>query len=99
MSDPHADACRRRADQLRAYARHLDATPMDDLLRWSGTETWFGPLADELALELRRDRDRLADAADDLRRHARRLDAEAEELEERARLAAAVVPGPPSRAR
>ena len=85
MTDPDADHRRRRAVQLRRYASHLDATPMDDLLRWAGPDTWFGPVADELVLELRRDRCRLAEAADDLRRHARCLDLEADELELRAR--------------
>ena len=83
-TEPEAADHRRRAGELRRYAAHLAATPIDEMLRWAGPDTWVSPLADDLALELRRDRARLADAVDDLRRHAHRLDAEAASLEARA---------------
>ena len=54
-----------------ATPTHLDATPLDEMLRWAGPDTWVEPARRRAAsLELRRDRARLADAADDLRRHA-----------------------------
>ena len=55
-TEPAADQHRRRADELRRYAAHLDATPIDEMLCWAGPDTWLSPQADELALELRRDR-------------------------------------------
>ena len=70
-TDPTAAEHRRRADELRRYAAHLEATPLDDMLRWAGPDTWISPRADELLGELRADRGRLAGAVDDLRRHAR----------------------------
>jgi hypothetical protein len=102
MSDPLAADHRRRADLLRQYAAHLEATPIDDLLRWAGPDTWVGPLADDLTLDVRRCRAQLGDAADDLRRHAHHLDAEAAALDEQARLAqraaAAAIAAAPSAA-
>jgi hypothetical protein len=96
-SDPTAADHRRRANELRRYAAHLGATPIDDMLRWSGVDTWMSPHAFELGAELRGDRSRLADAVDDLRRHAHWLDVQAATLDEQARLlavrqAAAVAP-------
>jgi hypothetical protein len=82
-ADPTAAHHRRRADELRRYADQLDATPLDELLHWAGPDTWVSPLADELVLELRRDRARLDDAADDLRRYAHWLDVQAAALDER----------------
>lgn len=80
-TDPTAAEHRRRAAELRGYAAHLAATPLDELSAWAGPETWSSPLADELVLDLRRDRARLADAVDDLRRYAHWLDAEAAALD------------------
>jgi hypothetical protein len=90
-TDPTAADQRRRADELRRYAAHLAAAPLDEMLRWAGPDTWASPLADELVLELRRDRARVADAVDDLRRHAHWLDAEAAVLDARAVTAAGSV--------
>jgi hypothetical protein len=89
-TDPTAAALRRRADELRRYAAHLEATPVDDMLRWAGPDTWISPRADELLGELHADRGRLAAAVDDLRRHAHWLDAQATVLDEAMRLAAAI---------
>jgi hypothetical protein len=86
-TDPTAAEYRRRADELRRYAAHLEATPLDDMLRWTGPDTWISPRAEELLGELRTDRGRLAAAVDDLRRHAHWLDAQATALDETARLA------------
>ena len=83
-TDPAAAEHRRRADELRRFAAHLSATPLDELLCWAGPDTWVSPVADELTLELRRDRARLADAVDDLRHHAHRLDATAAALDAQA---------------
>jgi len=80
-TDPTAAEHRRRADELRGYAAQLADTPLDELLRWAGPETWSSPLADELVLDLRRHRARLADAVDDLRRYAHWLEAEAAALD------------------
>ncbi len=80
-TDPTAADHRRRADELRRFAVQLAATPLDDMLGMAGPETWVSPLADELVLDLRRDRSRLADAVDDLRRHAHWLDTQATALE------------------
>jgi hypothetical protein len=88
-TDPTAAEHRRRADELRRYAAHLEATPVDEMLRWAGPDTWISPRADELVGELRVDRGRLAAAVGDLRRHAHWLDAQASALDEAARLAAA----------
>jgi hypothetical protein len=90
-TDPTAADHRRRADELRRFAAHLAAAPLDEMLRWAGPDTWASPLADELVLELRRDRARVADAVDDLRRHAHWLDAEAAVLDARAVTAAGSV--------
>ena len=89
-TDPTAAELRRRADELRRYSAHLEATPVDDMLRWAGPDTWISPRADELVGELRADRGRLTAAVDDLRRHAHWLDAQATDLEQAARLAAAI---------
>jgi hypothetical protein len=94
-SEPTAADQRRRADQLRRYATHLEQTPIDEVLRWSGPETWTSLHAADLAIELRGDRARLAAAVDDLRRHAHWLDAQAAALETQTRLAA--VPPAPAR--
>ena len=85
-SEPTAADQRRRADELRRYATHLDQTPIDELLRWSGPDTWSSPHAEELAVELRRDRARLTAAVEDLRHHAHWLDAQATALDTEARL-------------
>ena len=82
-TDPTAADHRSRAAELRRYANHLDATPLDEMLRGAGPDTWVSPLADELVLELRRDHARLGDASDDLRRYAHWLDAQAAALDER----------------
>jgi hypothetical protein len=89
-TDPTAAALRRRADELRRYAAHLEATPVDEMVRWAGPDTWISPRADELLGELHADRGRLAAAIDDLRLHAHWLDAQATVLDEAARLAAAI---------
>ena len=81
LTDPTAAEHRRRAATLRRYADDLAAAPLDEMLRWAGPDTWVSPLADELILDLCRDRARLADAVDDLRRHAHWLDAEVVALE------------------
>jgi hypothetical protein len=86
-TDPTAAEHRRRADELRRYAAHLEATPLDDMLRWAGPDTWISSRADELLGELCTDRRRLAAAVDDLRRHAHWLDAQASALDEAAQLA------------
>jgi hypothetical protein len=88
-TDPTAAEHRRRADELRRYAAHLEATPIDEMLRWAGPDTWISPRAEELVAELHADRRRLAAAVDDLRRHAHWLDAQATVLDEAARLATA----------
>jgi len=88
-TDPTAADHRRRAVELRRFATHLAATPLDELLREAGPDTWASPLADELVLELRRDRARICDAVDDLRRHAHWLDAEAAALDAAAARSAA----------
>ena len=87
-TDPTAAEHRRRADELRRYAAHLEASPLDDMLRWAGPDTWISPRADELLGELRADRGRLASAVDDLRRHAHWLDAQASALDQAVQLAA-----------
>jgi hypothetical protein len=92
-SDPTAADYRRRAHELRRYAAHLEATPLDEMLRLSGPDTWVSPHAEELGAELRHDRARLAGAVDDLRRAAHWLEAQAAALDEHARRAAALAAG------
>jgi hypothetical protein len=87
--DPTAADLRRRADELRRFASHLDATPVDEMLRWAGADTWTSPRADELRGELGGDRGRLRAASDDLRLAAHSLDARADAVDEQARLEAA----------
>ncbi len=86
-TDPAAAEHRRRADELRRYASHLEATPVDEMLRRAGAHTWISPRAEELGGELRTDRGRLLAVVDDLRRHAHWLDAQATALDAAAQLA------------
>jgi hypothetical protein len=85
-SDPTADELRRRAAELRRYAAHLAATPLDEMVRWAGADTWSSPRAGELLDELRTDGGRLRAAGDDLLRWARSLDVRADGIDEQARL-------------
>lgn len=89
-TDPTAVDLRRRADELRRFAAHLDAAPLDEMLRWAGADTWISPRAEELRDELGIDRARLRAASDDLRIAAHSLDARADAVDEQARLAAAL---------
>ena len=72
---------RRRAAELRRLAEHVAATPLWEVARRAGPDTWISPRAEELRLQLDADRRRLVEAADDLRRHARYLERQAEALE------------------
>jgi len=87
-SDPTADELRRRAAELRRNADHLAATPLDDMLRWAGADTWSSRRSGELLDELRTDRGRLRTAGDDLLRWARALEERADALDDQARLLA-----------
>jgi hypothetical protein len=80
-TDHEAAELRRRAAELRRLASHLAATPLDDLVRWAGPDTWLSPRAAQLRDELAVDRARLASAVDDLARHARWLERRAEAAE------------------
>lgn len=86
-ADPSAAELRRRARGLRTLATHLDNTPVDDLLRWAGPDTWISARAEAIRTDLAAERHRLRAAADDLREHARWLDAQAEVAEAAAALA------------
>jgi hypothetical protein len=88
-TDPTAADLRRRADELRRFAAHLDAAPLDEMLRWAGADTWVSPRAEELRGELGVDRARLRTASDELRVAAHSLDARADAADEQARLLAA----------
>jgi hypothetical protein len=79
----------RRADELRRFAAHLDATPLEEMLHWAGADTWTSPRADELRVDLGVHRGRLRAASDDLRLAAHSLDARADAVDEQARLVSA----------
>ncbi len=79
--DPQAQALRRRAGELRRLAVRLDAVALGEVLAWAGPDTWRSPAADECRAMLSRDRQRIAQAADELRDRAWRLDRQAEALE------------------
>ena len=80
-SDPKAAEHRRRADDLRRLAAHLEATPLPEMLRLAGPDTWVSPRADELRQQLGLDRTRLRAAVDELRHQARWLDQQADGLD------------------
>ena len=87
-TEPAAEL-RRRAGELRRLAEHVAATPLREIARRGGPDTWVSPQADELRAALDIDRRRLDAAADDLRSHARYLERQAEAIE----MAAVVVGG------
>ena len=80
-NDPNAAELRRRADELRRLATHLDATPVLAVLDRAGPDTWVSPRAEQLRAELGVDRRRLTEAVEDLRAHARHLERQAEAAE------------------
>jgi hypothetical protein len=88
--DHEAAHLRRRAAELRRLAHHLAATPLDDLARWAGPDTWVSPRAAELCDQLALDRLRLLGAVDDLRLHARWLERQADAADAAAAAAAAL---------
>ena len=82
---------RRRAGELRRLADHVAATPLREIARRGGPDTWVSPQADELRAALDTDRRRLDTAADDLRSHARYLERQAETIETAAAVISAAV--------
>ena len=68
---------RMRSAALCALADRLDDAPAADLVVAAGADTWRGPVAEQLAVQARRFRSRLLDAAADLRWQARLLDEQA----------------------
>ena len=86
--EPSAAAeLRRRAGELRRLAEHVAATPLREIARRGGPDTWISPQAEELRRQLDTDRRRLDAAADDLRSHARYLERQAEAIEDVDRVA------------
>jgi hypothetical protein len=75
--DVAARRLRMRSAHLRALADRLDDTPAATLGVAVSTDTWRGPVADQLAAQARRFRSRLIDAADGLRWQAQLLDEQA----------------------
>ncbi len=90
-TDPTAAELRRRAASLRRLATHVDGTPIDELVRWAGPDTWVSPRAQQLHAELQTDRLRLRRAADDLRQQAHWLEGQADAANAAAALQAASV--------
>jgi hypothetical protein len=89
--EPNAAAeLRRRAGELRRLAEHVAATPLREVARRGGPDTWISPQADDLRAALDTDRRRLDAAADDLRSHARSLERQAEAIETAIIVAASV---------
>ena len=92
-NDPKAAEHRRRAADLRRLATHLDATPLPEMIRMAGPDTWVSPRAAELRDQLGLDRARLQSSVDELRRQAHWLDQQADALDAAAlaRIAAGLV--------